>query len=278
MIGSVEQLSRGLLRGRCAMITGGGNGMGHASARLFANHGAAVGVVDLHAELAEEVADEIRRQGGRAVAVCADVSDEAEVRQAVETVAANLGGLHVLVNCAGVTNRLVSLDAMSLERWDQTMNVNLRSQVLTCRAAFPWLSREGGAIINISSAAGVTGYPGAADYATSKAGVIMLTRQLASEWGRYGIRVNSIAPGSIDTGFGRGDGRNRPALDPELRARREKSVPLGRLGRAEDIALVVLFLASDLAGYVSGANIVVDGGQMQMLVSGISEAVRTSSD
>jgi NAD(P)-dependent dehydrogenase (short-subunit alcohol dehydrogenase family) len=276
MIGGAEDVARGLLRGKRALITGGGNGMGQASAMLFADHGAAVGVLDLRADLAEEVAASIRAAGGSAVAVQADVTNEQDVQRAVAAVADALGGLNLLVNCAGVTNRLVPLEAMSLDRWDQTMSVNLRSQVLMCRAAFPWLAREGGAVINIASSAGVTSYPFAADYATSKAGVIMLTRQLASEWGPHGIRVNAISPGSIDTGFGRGEGRNRPALDPALRARRERSVPLGRLGQAEDVARVVLFLASSLAGYVSGANIMVDGGQMQMLVSATSEEVGTT--
>ncbi|MBV9578489.1 MAG: SDR family oxidoreductase, partial [Chloroflexi bacterium] len=119
----------------------------------------------------------------------------------------------------------------------------------------------------------LAGFPYTSDYATSKAGVVMLTRQLAAEWGRHGIRVNSVAPGLIDTGFGRARAAGQPRVpdDPKARARRTRHIPLGRLGAAEDVASVIVFLASEMAGYVTGANILVDGGLLQMFYPAILE-------
>ncbi len=152
------------------------------------------------------------------------------------------------------------------------MDVNLRAHLMFCQQAFPWLARAGGAIVNNASSAALVGFPYTADYATSKAGVVMLTRELAAEWGKHGIRVNSVAPGLIDTGFGRArTGGPRVPIDPEARARRVKHIPLGRLGEAEDVARVMLFLASDLAAYVTGENILIDGGLLQMFYPAIFE-------
>jgi len=256
-----------LLEGKWALVTGGASGIGRATARLFAEQGAAVGVVDVVAEAAEAVAGEIRAGGGSAISVQADVADEAAVRRAVESVARAFGGLNIIVNNAGIPGGpATTLDQMTLERWDHTMAVNLRAHLLVCQAAFPWLSRAGGAVVNNASSAAVAGFPFTSDYATSKAGVVMLTRQLAAEWGPHGIRVNSVAPGLIDTGFGRArnPGQPRPPDDPESRAQRVRHIPLGRLGEADDVASVILFLASDLARYVTGENILVDGGLLQM--------------
>jgi NAD(P)-dependent dehydrogenase (short-subunit alcohol dehydrogenase family) len=265
-------MTGGLLQGRWGLVTGAGGGIGRATARLFAAEGAAVGVVDLDGDAAEAVAAEIRASSGTALALQADVADEAAVRRAVEAVVGAFGGLNVLVNNAGIPGGpATTLDRMSLERWDRTLAVNLRAHLLVCQAAFPWLSRAGGAVVNNASSAAMAGFPYTADYATSKAGVVMLTRQLAAEWGRHGIRVNSVAPGLIDTGFGRAraPGQPRPPEDPEARARRVKHIPLGRLGEAEDVAKVILFLASDLAAYVTGENILVDGGLLQMFYPAI---------
>jgi NAD(P)-dependent dehydrogenase (short-subunit alcohol dehydrogenase family) len=261
-----------LLEKRLALITGAGSGIGRATARLFADEGASVGVVDLVAEAADQVAAEIQAGGGTALAVQADVAQEADVRRAVDAVAQAFGGLNIVVNNAGIPGGPpTTLDRMNMARWDHTLAVNLRAQLLVAQAAFPWLSRAGGAIVNNASSAAIAGFPYTSDYATSKAGVVMLTRELAAEWGRYSIRVNSIAPGLIDTGFGRArtPGQPRPTEDPESRAARTRHIPLGRLGEAEDVARVILFLASDLAGYVTGANILVDGGLLQMFYPAI---------
>jgi NAD(P)-dependent dehydrogenase (short-subunit alcohol dehydrogenase family) len=254
-----------LLDGKVALVTGAGNGIGRATARLFARHGAAIGAVDIAGDLAQEVAAEIQASGGRAVAIRADVASEVDVATAVATVARAFGGLNILINNAGVpSGDNVPIEDMPLERWDRSMNVNLRAHLMLAKAAFPWLSRHGGAVVGTASSGGMTGLPMAADYGTSKAAVIMLTRQLAAEWGKHGIRVNCVSPGVVSTGFGspRAPGEERPPVDPAFRAQREQWIPLGRLGEAEEIAKVMLFLASDLASYVTGANVVVDGGEL----------------
>jgi NAD(P)-dependent dehydrogenase (short-subunit alcohol dehydrogenase family) len=255
-----------LLEGKRALITGAGSGIGRATARLFAEHGAAVGVVDINGEAAEAVAAELRAGSAAAVAVQADVADPAAVERIVQTVADAFGGLNILVNNAGIPGGPPQrLDELPMERWDRTLDVNLRAHLLLARTAFPWLAREGGAVVNTASSAAIAGYPSSPDYAVSKAGVVMLTRQLAAHWGPHGIRVNAVAPGLIDTGFGRRAAGAPPApTDPAVRAQRTRHIPLGRLGVAEDVARVILFLASDLAGYVTGANILVDGGLLQM--------------
>jgi len=257
-----------LLRGKRALITGAGNGIGRAVARLFAEEGASIAAVDLLGDLAAEVAEQLRTAGHRAASFQADVAAEGDVERVVAAVTRDLGGLDILINNAGVTGGgSVSLQEMSLERWDRTLAVNLRAHLLLAQAAFPWLSRQGGAIVGTASSAGVTGLPGSADYGASKAGVIMLTRQLAAEWGRFGIRVNCISPGITDTGFGRPrqPGQERPPRDPASYDFRKQWIPLGRPAEAEEMAKVMLFLASDLASYVSGVNVLVDGGELANL-------------
>jgi NAD(P)-dependent dehydrogenase (short-subunit alcohol dehydrogenase family) len=259
------------LAGKRALITGAGSGIGRATAKLLAEQGVAVGVVDVDDDAAEQVASEISRAGGQAVFFQADVADEDQVARSIEAVAAKFGGLEILVNNAGVPGApWGTLDQMDMVAWDATMAVNLRAHVLYCRLAFPYLSRAGGAIVNNASSAALVGTPHSLDYGTSKAGVVMLTRQLAGQWGKHGIRVNAVAPGIIDTGFGRGPASQpRPPRDPADQARRERHIPLGHGGQAEDVAAVILFLVSDLARYVTGECVLVDGGLLQMFYPAI---------
>lgn len=263
------------LDGKVAIVTGGGNGIGRATSRLFAAEGAALVVVDLLKELAEEVAEQIQSAGGRAIAIQADIADEADIQRVVENTAREFGAIHILINNAGIAGGgSVPVQEMTTQRWDRTIGINLRGQLLLAQAAFPWLSKDGGAIVCTSSSAGVIPLPSAADYSISKAAVITLVQQLAAEWGKYGIRVNAVSPGQIDTGFGRprARGEERAPRDPDVQRQRVQWIPLGRTGTAEDVARVMLFLASDQAGYVSGVNIMVDGGELTNVKSALRGA------
>lgn len=241
----------GLLEGKRAIVTGGASGIGAATARRFAAEGARVAVFDLRADGAAAVADEI---GGIAVGV--NVADPQAMREAVTGAAGELGGLDVLFNNAGVGN-LKPLDAYTDKEWDLLIGVNLTGTFNGLRAALP-LMRDGagGAIINMASVSGIRPTRGESPYAAAKAGVIALTQSAALEYGPT-IRVNCVSPGFIHTAL-----TDFAVTTDRYREPIEAQTPLGRVGTAEDVAKVVVFLASDLAGYVSGQNIVVDGGSM----------------
>jgi 3-oxoacyl-[acyl-carrier protein] reductase len=234
------------LDGKVAIVTGAGGGIGRAIAQRFAAEGARVAVNDVSAEAARAVADAI---GG--LAVPADVSSSAEVDRIFDTTIAELGGVHVLVNNAG----LIDVERHFLDAdeawWDRVISDNLKGQFLCALRAANWMARNGGgAIINLSSGGARASHRGMAAYDASKGGVEAMTRALALDLGPYGIRVNALAPGSVDVrGF-----------TPEEAAERGETIPLGRVGTPEDMAGVALFLASDDARYVTGVAISVDGG------------------
>jgi 3-oxoacyl-[acyl-carrier protein] reductase len=236
------------LVGRVAIVTGAGRGIGRAVAEELARGGAVV-VVNYHqsAAPAEELAAAI---GG--VAVRADVSTEHGCTALVEA-AAELGGLDVLVNNAGIIRDGLML-RMSDDDWAAVIETNLTAVFRMCRAAATvMLPRRRGSIVNVTSISGVRGNPGQANYAASKAGVAGLTRSLAKEVARRGIRVNCVAPGFIDTDMVR-------AMDPRVVEGVKQAIPMRRLGLPEEVARVVRFLCSDAAGYVTGQEWVVDGG------------------
>lgn len=231
-----------------AIVTGAGQGIGAAIASALAAAGYRVGVLDRTRQAAETVARELPD----AVALTADVSDERSVEAALESFAAPPD---VLVNNAGIV-RFGPLAGLSVEDWRAVVDVNLTGCFVTARAvALRMIAKGSGAIVNITSMNGVAPGPNAGAYGATKAGVALLTQQMALEWGPQGVRVNAVAPGLIDAGM------SAPIYaDAEVRKARESKVPLGRLGRAEDVAQAVLFLASDAAGYVTGQNLLVDGG------------------
>ncbi|MBV9581174.1 MAG: SDR family oxidoreductase [Chloroflexi bacterium] len=255
----------GLVEGRASLISGAGSGIGRATARLLAEHGARVVLMDLNAAAAEDAAAQIRHAGADATAIPGDAADEADVARVVRAAVDALGGLSLLINNAGIAGgpRATS-DELSLERWDEMLRVNFRGYLLMSRAALPWLIEARGAVVNTASSVALSSAPGSAHYTTAKAAVVSLTRHMAAELGPRGVRVNSVAPGIINTGFGRPADR-RDVVDPVLRARHERYIPLGREGTAEDVAKVILFLCSDLAGYVTGQNILIDGGLLDMV-------------
>jgi NAD(P)-dependent dehydrogenase (short-subunit alcohol dehydrogenase family) len=233
---------------RQAIVTGAGQGIGAAVARTLAEAGYRVGVLDRAAGPAEAVAAELPE----AVALAADVSDEASARSALERFGETPD---LLVNNAGIV-RFGPLAELTVEDWRAVVDVNLTGCFVMARAAaLGMIARGSGAIVNVTSMNGVAPGPNAGAYGASKAGVALLTQQMALEWGPHGVRVNAVAPGLIDAGM------SAPIYaDAEVRQARESKVPLGRLGRAEDVARAVLFLASDDAAYVTGQNLLVDGG------------------
>ena len=241
------------LQGRAAVITGAGQGIGAATARLFDEEGARLVLADIRGGPVEEVVTEIRAGGGEALFVQTDVTSDAGCRRMVEAAVDAYGGLNILVNNAGIAGKGMVTEVTE-EFWDRVMAVNLKSVFLASRHAVPHMERGGGgSIVCIASVAGVTGEKGQVAYNTSKHGVIGLVRCMAFDHAPAGIRVNAVCPGAIDT----------PLLSPlteERRTRLEGMHLMGRLGRPEEIARAVLHLASDESSFTTGAAYFVDGG------------------
>jgi NAD(P)-dependent dehydrogenase (short-subunit alcohol dehydrogenase family) len=247
------------LANKVALITGGAAGIGRATALLFAREGAAVGVADLHEDGGQDVVGMIRQAGGRAIYLRCDVSQAADCRRAVEGTVKTLGGLDILFNNAGIIRRASVLET-SEEEWDRVMAVNVKSVFLLSKYAIPEMERAGGgAIVNTASGWGLVGGRDAASYCASKGAVVNLTRAMALDHGRQNIRVNCICPGDTDTGMLREEaGQLGEGEEAFLAGAADR--PLGRVGRPEEIARAVLYLASDAASFVTGTALVVDGG------------------
>ena len=252
----------GLLAGKVALITGAASGQGRAAAVLFAAHGASVAIADIDQQGATETARLVEKQGGPALAVRADVSRPHDCEAMVRATVDYFGFLDILYNNAAVqmSGRLVDCTE---DDWDMTIATNLSAIFWACRAALPhMLGREGGSIINTASTLGLIGSEGYAAYGAAKAGLVALTRQIAVDYGPM-VRANVIAPGSIDTPRFRKVTAARD--DPgEFLRMLMANVPARRLGTAGDVAEIALFLASDRAGYTSGAVIPCDGGLAAM--------------
>jgi len=244
------------LQGKVALVTGAGSGIGQAIALLFAKEGADIGVNDIDLLSAEHTVAAVKQIGRRAIAIKADVFEPDAVDAMVDRVINELGGVHILVNNAGVPLRGPMLEEQTVERWDRAVAVILRGTYLCSRRAGQWMSvHKTGKILNISSLAGIIGSPDHGGYGPAKAAVINLTRNLAVEWGKYNINVNCIAPGLINTPLTQRTIAREPAL-----ANISKGIPLGRMGETDDIAKAALFLVSDDANYITGATLPVDGG------------------
>jgi len=244
-----------LLTNRVALITGAASGIGRAAALLFAREGADVAVLDLNDAGAQETAAAIRALGRRGLALPGDVSRAEQVEEAVARACAELGPIDILVNNAGVT-RDATLRRMRDAEWDLVVDVHLKGTFLCTRAVAERMrgAGRGGAIVNISSISAKIGNFGQANYAAAKAGIVALTKVTAREYARYGVRANAIQPGLIDTPMTR-------VLGKEMLRERAAETPLARLGTPEEVASVALFLASDLASFVTGAVIEVTGGR-----------------
>lgn len=249
------------LQGKVAIVTGAGHGIGRAIALELAREGADIAVVDINEELAKGVVKELAATGTRALPIEADVSKSQQVGAMVETVLAQFGKVDILVNNAGgnARERVSEFKDSTEEIWDFVLARNLKG-VLNCSRAVinHMIERKSGAIVSIASFVGILGGPGMADYSAAKAGIIGFTKALAKEVGRYGIRVNAVSPGAIDTGRFEAALKNRPRL--AIVGGSMSKGALRRFGKPEEVANVVRFLVSDDASYVTGQNYAVCGG------------------
>jgi NAD(P)-dependent dehydrogenase (short-subunit alcohol dehydrogenase family) len=248
------------LADKVTIVTGGGTGIGAAIARTFAHEGAKVTITCRRKELLDEVADQIAAAGGHALAVPSSVTDEADVQRAVQATLATFGRVDILVNNAGNLSHAGPLHETSDEIWDNVMDVFLKSVFRFSRAVIPHMQRQGGgSIVNIGSVLGLKAalaFP-VHPYAVAKAGVAMLTKTIAVHYAKDGIRCNCVAPALTETPM-----IESRLKDAAVRRTMEAQYPLGRLGRPDDIAQAVLYLASDDAAWTTGTIVTVDGGIM----------------
>lgn len=244
------------LDGKVALITGGGVGIGEATARLFAREGAAVVITGRRKEIIERVARQIEEAKGRALAVAGNVADEAHVRDAVGQAVRTFGKLNILVNNAGVGAFGQTLHETADATWEELLATNLTGVFRITRAAIPeMLKAGGGSIVNVSSIASLVGIPLSAAYSATKGALDALTRCLAVEYAKQGIRCNGVNPGLVDTPMAAG-----LLNDPARRAEVLATYPLGRPGTPEEVAKLILYLASDDSAWVTGSLFPIDGG------------------
>jgi NAD(P)-dependent dehydrogenase (short-subunit alcohol dehydrogenase family) len=247
------------LKGRVAIITGAGSGIGRAAALLFARHGASVVVADLSRDSGMDTVDTIQADGGRSTFVEVDVSQAQQVQRMVQAALTSYGQLDILFNNAGA-NLAAMVTETSEEQWDWVMAVNVKGVFLGCKYAIPaMIEGGGGVIINTSSAAGIVGLKGLAAYTASKGAVLQLTRSIALDYAPFNIRANALCPGVTASPMTLGVIEAQP--DPDaMRKRMDSGRPLGRMAHPDEIARAALFLACDDSSFMTGAPLIVDGG------------------
>ena len=249
----------GILAGRKVVITGGGAGIGLSTARKLVREGAAVALLDLDGSAAIAAAKELQNEGGKAFGVAADVTDAASMDRAIAAASEALGGIDGLFNNAGIAG-FGSVHESTPESWQRIWAVNVTGTFLASRAVLPQMIAQGrGSIVNVGSVAGVIGIPGMAAYCAAKGAIVNLSRQMAAEYAKYGVRVNCVSPGTIaETAMGKsllGSDTSEEAMNKRL-----AKYPIGRFGKPEEIAAAVVFLLSDAASFCVGSNLAVDGG------------------
>jgi len=244
-------------------VTGAATGIGRATALAFAGDGYSVGLVGRRAAPLEELAAELRESGGEAIACPADVASLEEVAAAIDATVEHFGGVNALINNAAVGESGPLLEE-SLQQWEETLRTNLTGAFLTTKLALPHLIERRGAVVNVASVNGILAGPGWTSYCVSKAGLIMLAKCVANDYGRQGVRANAVCPGWVRTPMGDHDMDEMAAAQGTDRegayARAHRQHPLGRPAQPEEIADVIAFLASPSAAYVTGATVMVDGG------------------
>ncbi len=253
------------LDGKVALITGAGSGIGKAAAELLAKHGAKIAALSRTADEDEATADEIKKSGGEAIAVVADVSIPDQVERAVADTIRQWGRLDIVFANAGVNGKWAPLEELTPEDWDETIDINLKGTFLTVRAAVPHLKKQGGSVIITSSVNGtrIFSNSGATAYSCSKAGQVALAKMAALELARHKVRVNVICPGWIETDIGDNSRQQHveaikwPVNFPEG----EVPLTLGKPGCARDVAELVLFLASDASSHITGTEVFIDGAE-----------------
>jgi NAD(P)-dependent dehydrogenase (short-subunit alcohol dehydrogenase family) len=247
----------GRLKGKVAIVTGAASGIGAASARLFAQEGAKVALADRNKEQLDEVVREISGDGGTAISVGTDVINEASVQRMVDQTIDEFESLHIMYANAGVSGRF-DLETVTAEEFDRVIHVNLRGPFLCAKYAVPRIADSGGgSVIFTASELALVGSPGASVYSASKAGLIGMARGLALDYAEAGIRFNCICPGAVDTPMLWGEEKgDREKVEADIVSR----MPLGRVGRPDEIAKAALYLASEDSSFVTGHALVVDGG------------------
>jgi NAD(P)-dependent dehydrogenase (short-subunit alcohol dehydrogenase family) len=242
------------LIGKRAVVTGGGSGIGAATARLFAAEGARVAILDCDRPRTEQIVTEICKSGGDATAWACDVGDEIQVRESVGHVAQHLGAIDILFNSAGISMRR-DVSGTTTDDWDRIMQTNLRGSYLSSKFCLEHFEPEGGSIIHVSSVTGIIGVRSRSAYSASKGALVALTRNMAVDLAGRNIRVNCVCPGFVRTPM------TKALFDDVVRHDRLVGMhPLGRLGEPDDVALAVLFLASDESRWITGISLAVDGG------------------
>lgn len=243
------------LDNKVAIVTGGGSGIGEAICLLFANEGATVIVADINAELAEDTVQKITNRGGQALAIQVDVTDEKQIQAMVARVQEQFARIDILVNNAATSkgNDILTID---VETWDFNLNLVLKSVYMCSKAVLPMMiAQSAGSILNIASINGI-GTHGMEAYSAGKAGVLNLTRNMATKYGHLNVRVNSISPGTVETPHWKPMLEENPQILDEI----SEWIPMERVGQPDDIAKAALFLVSDDAAWITGTNLVVDGG------------------
>ncbi len=252
---------------KVAIVTGGAVGIGAAAALAFARERASVSVADIDREAGRKLLERMRAEGLRGLFVEADVSKAADCRRAVAETVSSFGGVDILVNNAGIqpVSAYLTVEETPEEVWDRILNVNLKSHFLMSKYAIPEMrKRGGGVIINTASVQGLQSQKRVPAYAASKGGVLSLTRQMALDYAEEGIRVLAVCPGAIDTPMLRAAAALEQGDSDETVRQWGRTHPLGRIGKPEDIANVMLFLASDKASFMTGEYVCVDGGYMAL--------------